>query len=330
MNYHYLGGTGTQVSEICLGTMTFGNEADEAASRALMDQAVDAGVNFFDTADVYNKGETEVIIGNWMGSKRDQIVLATKSHFPTGSDINDKGSSRRHITQGVEASLKRLKTDYIDLLYVHHWDANAELEQTLSTLNDLVTQGKVLYIGVSNFSAWQCAKAAEITKQRGWAPISAIQPMYSLIKRVAEIEILPMAQEYNIGVVPYSPLGAGILTGKYHRNEEGRITQNSMYIARYGNPEYMETAGRFVEHADKLRYHPSALAVKWAATHPAVTSAIIGCWKAEHLEVALQSQAIELSDEEREVITDLSVSPPNATDREDSKHLKITSKEDRK
>lgn len=330
MNYHYLGGTGVKVSEICLGTMTFGNEADETASRGLMDQAFDAGVNFFDTADIYNKGDSESIVGNWMGEKRDKIVLATKTHFPTGSDINDRGSSRRHIIQGVEASLKRLQTDYIDLLYLHHWDANTDLEQTLSTLNDLVTQGKIHYIGVSNFSAWQCAKAAEVARTHGWAPISAIQPMYSLIKRVAEIEILPMAESCNIAAVPYSPLGSGMLTGKYHRNEKGRITQNSMYVARYRNPEYMETAGRFIEYADKKGLHPSALAVKWVAMRPAVPSAIIGCWKPEHLDVALQSQDFDMPDDMRAEISDLSVPPPNATDREDPKHLKITSKDDRK
>lgn len=329
MNYHYFGKTGFQVSEICLGTMTFGNEADEKTSGKLMDMAVDAGVNFFDTADVYNKGETENIIGRWMGDKRDSIVLATKTHYPTGGGINDKGSSRRHIMLGVEASLKRLKTDYIDILYLHHWDEHTDLEITLSALNDLVAQGKILHVAVSNFSAWQTAKTIQVAQHRGWAPVVAIQPMYSLIKRVAEIEIFPMAKEENIAICPYSPMGAGMLTGKYHRKEEGRITQNKMYIERFKNPEYMETAGKFVKYAEKHAHHPASLSLKWAAAHPLVTSAIVGCWNPAQLELALQSQEIDLTPEQRDEITALSPTPPSATDREDRTLLSITNKSDR-
>lgn len=330
MNYHYFGRTGVQVSEVCLGTMTFGNEADLAMSHKLMDIAFDAGINFFDTADIYNKGDSEAIIGTWMGEKRHEVVLATKTHYPTGADRNDKGSSRRHIMLGVEQSLTRLQTDYVDVLYLHHWDANTDLEQTLSALNDLVRQGKVLYIAVSNFAAWQCAKAIQVCQNNGWSPITAIQPMYSLIKRVAEIEILPMAQEEAIAVCPYSPMGSGMLTGKYHRKEKGRISQNTMYAARYGDETYMEVAGRFVAHAEKLGHQPASLAVKWAASHPAVASAIVGCWNPAQLEIALQSQEIELDEDARQAITDLSVAPPNATDREDPSFLKITNKDDRK
>ena len=328
MNYHYFGSTGIQVSELCLGTMTFGNEADEAMSHTLMDIAFDAGINHFDTANVYGKGASESIIGSWMGERRDDLVLATKVHYPMGDKPNDRGSSRKHIFQSVEASLQRLQTDYIDVLYLHYWDENTPLEQTLAALNDLVTQGKVLYLGVSNFAAWQCAKAIHIAQQHGWAPISAIQPMYSLIKRIAEIEILPMAQEEGIAVCPYSPMGAGLLTGKYHRNEGGRITQNTMYKERYKNPEYRETAGKFVEYAAKHAHHPASLAVKWVATHPAVTSTLIGTWNPAQLELALQSQQISLSAEQRGEITDLSVAPPNATDREDPEFLSIPSKKD--
>jgi aryl-alcohol dehydrogenase-like predicted oxidoreductase len=294
-----------------------------------MDIAFDRGINFFDTADIYNKGDSERIIGQWMGSRRGEIVLATKTHYPTGAGLNDKGSTRRHLMLGVEASLQRLKTDYVDILYLHHWDANTDLEITLSALNDLVTQGKVLHIAVSNFAAWQCAKAIHAANYRGWAPITGIQPMYNLVKRVAEIEILPMAKEEGIGVCPYSPMAAGLLTGKYHRNEEGRITQNRMYKERYKNPEYMETAGRFIEYAEKHGHHPASLAVKWAASHPVVTSAIVGVWNPAQLELALQSQDIGLSAEQRDTITALSTPPPNATDREDPGFLKITSKDDR-
>jgi len=325
MNYHYFGNTGVQVSELCLGTMTFDNEADEATSHTLMDTAFDAGVNFFDTANVYGKGASESIIGSWVGKKRDDLVLATKVHYPMGDGPNDTGSSRKHIMKNVEDSLRRLQTDYIDLLYLHYWDDNTALEQTLSALNDLVVQGKVLYLGVSNFAAWQCAKAIHLAQKNGWAPIVAIQPMYSLIKRVAEIEILPMAKEENIAVCPYSPMGAGLLTGKYHRNEDGRISKNTMYKERYKNPEYMETAAKFVTYADQLGHHPASLAVKWAASHPACTSAIVGTWNPSQLELALKSQDIVLSAEQRQAITDLSVAPPNATDREDPRFLSIPS-----
>ena len=327
MNYTYFGQTGIQVSELCLGTMTFGNEADEKMSHKLMDIAFESGINFFDTANVYGKGTSESIIGSWMGEKRDDLILATKVYQPMGG-LNEKGNSRKNIIQSVEASLKRLQTDYIDVLYLHYWDEHTALEQTLSTLNDLVTQGKVHYIGVSNFAAWQCAKAIQVAQQNNWTPIVANQPMYNLIKRIAEIEILPMALEEKIAICPYSPMAAGMLTGKYHRNEEGRITKNSRYIERYKNPEYMEIAGRFVTYAEEHQYHPASLAVKWVASHPAVTSAIIGSWNPAQLELALKSQQINLSQEQRQEITDLSIDPPNATDRENQGLLKVPSKKD--
>lgn len=329
MRYAYLGQTGIQVSEICLGTMTFGNEADKEASFRLMDKAHEAGINFFDTANIYNDGESERIVGEWMNARRDDLILASKVHFPTGDKgINDKGNSRRHIIQGVEQSLSRLKSDYMDILYLHHWDEHTDIRYTLQALTDLVHQGKIHYVGVSNFSAWQCNLLVETARSEGFSPISVIQPMYSLIKRVVEIEILPMASYHQIGVCVYSPMGSGMLTGKYHRNESGRINKNTMYRARYQNPEYMETAGRFLDYANSKGLEPSALSVAWAAGHPDVTSAIVGGWKEEHLELALKSQEIELLPDDRDAITKLSSPMPNATDREDMTHLKITSKGD--
>ncbi|GMU93252.1 MAG: aldo/keto reductase [Candidatus Hydrogenedentota bacterium] len=316
MEYRYFGKTGVRVSEICLGTMTFGKEADEATSRAMMDRALDAGVNFFDTADIYNKGLTEKIIGRWIKPHRDKIVLATKVHFPVGPGPNDSGSSRRHIVMEVENCLRRLKCDWIDVLYLHHWDDHTALEESLSAITTLVEQGKVYYAGVSNFSAWQTMKAVAVAQARGFAPIVCVQPMYNLVKRQAEVEILPLAQEEGLAVCAYSPVAAGLLTGKYLRGETGRITEHPMYTERYKNSQYTETAAQFVEYARQRNVSPSALATAWVIGHPAITSAIVGARNLNQLNEALQAADLTLSPEQRAEITSLSIDPPLATDRE--------------
>jgi aryl-alcohol dehydrogenase-like predicted oxidoreductase len=319
MRYAYLGRTGVQVSEVCLGTMTFGNEADEETSVAIMDRAVDAGVNFFDTANIYNKGITEEIIGRWIRPHREGIVLASKVHFPTGPGPNDRGSSRRHIVRAVEDCLARLRTEWLDLLYLHHWDDNTALEESLSALTTLVEQGKVLYCGVSNFSAWQVMKAVAMVQANGFAPITSIQPMYNLVKRQAEVEILPMALSERLAVCPYSPIAAGLLTGKYQRGESGRIKENAMYAERYRHPSYMETAADFVAYAGTKGFSPAALANAWVISHPAITSAIIGARNVDQLNDALGCIDIDLTQEQRAEITTLSIDPPSATDRENPK-----------
>ncbi len=330
MQYTYFGSTGIQVSRLCLGTMSFGNEADKADSASLMDQAFDSGINFFDTADVYCQGETERIVGDWLKDRRDAIILASKTYFPSGPGPNDKGSSRRHILHGVEASLRRLQTDYLDILYLHHWDEHTDIEQSLSAASHLVDSGKVHYIAVSNFAAWQCQKAVMTAQTHHLAPITAIQPMYSLIKRTAEIEILPMAQAQGLAVCPYSPMGSGMLTGKYHRNEQGRITANAMYKERYKNTEYMDVAGHFVAYAQEHGYDPASLSVAWVNAHPAVTASIVGIWNPEQLTTALGATDISLTAEEWTAISNMGTTPPHATDREDMAHLKITSASDGK
>ncbi|MCH7958861.1 MAG: aldo/keto reductase [Candidatus Hydrogenedentes bacterium] len=317
MKYVYLGRTGIQVSRVCLGTMTFGNEADEATSNAIMDRAFEQGVNFFDTADIYNRGRTEEIVGQWLRDRRDDIVLASKVHFPTSKAINDRGSSRRHILRGVETSLKRLETDRLDLLYLHHWDEHTDIRHSLDAVDLLIRQGKVLHGAVSNFAAWQTMHALAVAEREHFAPIVAIQPMYNLVKRQAEVEILPMAQAHDLAVCPYSPMGAGLLTGKYQRREAGRIDVNPMYKERYKDPQYMETSTRFVEYAREHEWSPAALSVAWVAHHPAVTSAIVGARSVAQLDEALESETIELTGAQRNEIDDLSVAPPRATDRED-------------
>jgi aryl-alcohol dehydrogenase-like predicted oxidoreductase len=323
MEYVYLGRTGVRVSELCLGTMTFGNEADEAESVHIMDAAVEAGVNFFDTADVYNGGHTEEIVGRWLADRRADIVLASKVYYPSGKGVNERGSSKLHIRRGVEASLKRLNTDYLDIVYLHHWDEHTAIEESLHAIESLIQDGKVLYGGVSNFSAWQTMAALAAARERDWAPVVVHQPQYSLLKRIAEVEILPMAAAAGLGVCPYSPIGAGMLTGKYLRNESGRISVHPMYKVRYKNPEYEKVSARFVAHAQERGDDPAALAVAWVRSHPAVTSPIVGARNTSQFAAALSSSEIRLSEEDWEAISALGIEPPSATDREDPKHLHI-------
>lgn len=316
MQYPFLGDTGLRVSEICLGTMTFGNEADESTSRAIMDRAFNAGINFFDAAHNYNKGLTEEIVGRWLGPRRSEIVLTSKVFFPAGGGRNDQGLSRRNIVLSVEKSLKRLQTDYLDLLYLHHWDENTNIEHTLGALDDLVRAGKVLSCGVSNFSAWQTMKAVSVSELRRTARLSVIQPMYSLVKRQVEVEILPLAHHENLAVVPYNAIAAGLLTGKYLEGGSGRLLEAEMYRQRYENEQYVEVTRRFVAFAREKGHSPAALAVSWVLSHPMVTSVLVGARNVGQLEDTLTCLNIPLSMGERSEITALSIEPPLATDRE--------------
>jgi len=323
MQYVPFGPTGIKVSELCLGTMTFGNEADAPLSRRMMDRAFDAGVTFFDTADIYTHGTTEEIVGRWVTERREDIVLATKVHYPTGEGVNERGNSRLHILRGVEASLRRLRTDHLDVLYLHHWDDDTPLDESLAAMDTLVRDGKVVYCGVSNFSAWQTMAAIDTADASGFAPIVCAQPMYNLVKRIAETEILPMAEYAGLAVCPYSPVAAGLLTGKYNRGEQGRITNHPMYTARYRGESYLETAQRFPEYAPSRGLAAPALAIAWVAAHPAVTAPIVGARNLEQLDTALSSVEIKLSAEQRDAIAAFSPTPPRATDREDPKDLHI-------
>ena len=219
MNTRYLGKTGLKVSELCLGTMTFGRETDETTSYSILERFVEAGGNFIDTADVYSQGISEEIVGRWLPTKnRDDLVIATKVRFGMGDGPNDVGLSRKHILSGVEASLRRLGTDYIDLYQVHCWDKRTPLEETLSTLDGLVKSGKVRYIGVSNFTGWQLQKAIDLSLHNGWEPFVCLQPLYNLLDRQLELELLPICENEGLGIIPWSPLRGGWLTGKYRRD----------------------------------------------------------------------------------------------------------------
>ncbi len=316
MEYRFIGHTGVRVSQICLGTMSFGGQADEAMSRKIFEASREAGVNFFDTANVYNGGRSEEILGELIQSCRDEVVLATKAYFPTGSGPNARGSSRYHLVRAVEDSLRRLKTDRIDLLYLHRFDDFTCLSETLRALDDLVRSGKVLYLGASNFAAWQVMKALGISRHRGWAPFVAIQPMFNLVKRQAEVELFPMARAEGLGIFPYSPLGAGLLTGKYgvdKRPESGRLVDSDQYAYRYGGDAIFEVADAFTQVAADVGVHPVSLAIAWVGSM--ATAPIIGARNVDQLGPALGSVDVKMDTELRERISGLSAAPPPATDR---------------
>lgn len=320
MELRTLGRTGIQVSQLCFGTMSFGGDADEATSAAMYRRCRAAGINFFDTANAYSKGRSEEILGKLIASERDEIVLTSKVWNKMADDPNARGLSRRHIMLACEASLKRLKTDRLDLYFCHHFDALTPMDVTLRALDDLVRAGKVLHPAVSNWSAWQIAKALGISAKDSLARFECIQPMYSLVKRQAEVEILPLAQSEHVGVIPYSPLGGGVLTGKYGAKgdaggEQNRLVANKMYTKRYGDPVIFDVAQAFVAHAKERGVHPVSLGLAWVGSHPAVTAPIVGARNVEQLEPALKSVEVKLSPEEREAISALSPAPGIATDR---------------
>lgn len=318
MDYVTAGSTGVQVSPLCLGTMSFGDEADEDVSAQMFHRARRAGINFFDTADVYGQGASEEILGKLVSGSRDEAVIASKVFFPTGQDVNARGLSRRHIARAVEASLARLGTEWIDFYFVHAFDELTPIEETLGALDDLQRQGKIRYPAVSNWAAWQIAMALGISAREHLARFELIEPMYNLVRRQAEVEILPLAEAQKMGVVTYSPLGGGLLTGKYgtgKRPESGRLVENARYADRYGLQTDYATADRFTAFAQEIGVTPATLAVAWAMSHPAVTAPIIGARNLAQLEDSLTALNVEMTGELREKISALSPAPPPATDR---------------
>ncbi len=318
MDYRTVGKTGIQVSNLCFGTMSFGDNADEETSKAMFKRCREAGINFFDTANVYSQGRSEEILGECIADCRDEIVLATKVFYPMGKDVNAKGLSRRHIMLEVENSLRRLKTDRIDFYFVHMFDENTPMEETLRALDDLQAQGKILYPAVSNWSAWQIAKALGISAKEQLARFELIQPMYNLVKRQAEVEILPLALSEQLGVITYSPLGAGLLTGKYgvnKRPEQGRLVEEKRYTDRYGDETNFVVADRFAAYAKEQGMNPATLAVAWVMSNPAITAPIIGARNLKQLEDSLAAVDVNITPEWRDEISALSMTPAPATDR---------------
>ncbi len=346
MHYTTLGKTGIKISKLCFGTMTFGGEADEKTSATLYNRCRQAGINLFDCANIYHEGRSEQILGKLIKPERQDVVITSKVYFPTSKDVNSRGLSRKHIMHAVEQSLERLDTDYIDIYFMHHFDEEVPLEESLRALTDLRQQGKILYVGVSNFAAWQIIKALGLSEQHGFASIVGIQPMYNLIKRQAEVEILPMAKAENIAVISYNPLAGGLLTGKYLEKKaesntssgisskvqskvqytelsaaKGRLSDNKMYQLRYGDSQALEIATRFCQFSEAKGYSPVSLAIAWVAAHPAITSPLLGARSVEQLDGCLKSLEIPMNNELRSAISALSPTPPLATDRSDE--LKI-------
>ena len=307
MEYRRLGRTGLMVSELCLGTMTFGRELDEEGSREIIAGFLEAGGNFVDTADVYENGTSEEIVGRAIkNARRDQLVLATKVRFPMGEGPNDVGLSRMHILSGCEASLRRLGTDYIDLYQVHMWDAAAPLDETLSALTDLVRAGKVRYIGASNFTGWQLVKAVCVSELGGFERFASLQPQYSLVERNVEREVLPACREEGVGVIPWGPLSGGFLSGKYRRGEEppedSRIAGvpdefEEAWVRRdvARNWRTLEVVGEISEETGKSY---AQISLNWLLRQESVTAPIIGARRLEQLEDNLGAAGWELSEEQ--------------------------------
>lgn len=300
-----LGRSGLLVSPLCLGAMNFGNDqfgCDEETSIGIIHAYLDAGHNFIDTANVYSGTQSETIVGKAVKGRRDSVVIATKAASPLGPGVYDGGTSRKHLMRAVEDSLRRLDTDFIDLYQMHRYDESTPLEETLSTLNDLVRTGKVRHIGVSNWPASQIAEAATITQLKGWEPIISLQPQYSILTRDVEVEIIPVCQRFNIGVIPWSPLGGGMLTGKYKREEEPeegtRFAAPGMFREiwrrRALNERNHAILDVVVAEADKLGVSPIALSLAWNVDRPAVVAPIIGPKSVAQLQDNLAALDVDL------------------------------------
>jgi aryl-alcohol dehydrogenase-like predicted oxidoreductase len=298
---------GTALSPLCFGTMQFGGKADATDSRAMFDACRAAGVTFFDTAHVYTDGASETLLGEFAAAERESLIVATKAAY-------GGGAGRRNILDSLETSRKRMKMDVIDILYLHRWDGDTPLEESFETLARLQSDGTIRHIAVSNFAAWQVVKAQGVAATFG-TRIDMIQPMYSLVKRQAEVEILPMAADQGIAVAPYSPLGGGLLSGKYAQGGTGRLTEDDRYAARYA-PDWMHAAARGLsELASEVGLHPATLAVAWVASHPAVTAPIISARNAQQLAPSLAASDVTLAPDLMARLTALTPTPAPATDR---------------
>jgi aryl-alcohol dehydrogenase-like predicted oxidoreductase len=298
---------GTPVSSLCFGAMQFGGTADAAASRAMFDACREAGVTFFDTAHVYTGGESERLLGAMVAPERERLIVATKVAYADPA-------TRANIRRSVDQSRTRLGMDVIDLLYLHRWDGATPLEESLEALAGLQAEGIVRHLGVSNYAAWQVMKAQGVAARFG-TRIDAIQPMLSLVKRQVEVELLPMAIDQEIAVAPYSPLGGGLLTGKYASGGEGRLRSDARYAARYGEGWMHEAAAGLALLGAEVGVDPATLAVRWAMGVPGVTAPIVSARSAAQLAPSLAAAGFAMGEELRARIEALSRRPPPATDR---------------
>lgn len=320
MEYHMLGKTGLKVSELCMGAMTFGREASESDSFAMLNRFVESGGNFIDTANVYSTGVSEEIVGRWLAKKRrDDFVVATKVRFQMGAAANDLGLSRKHILSSAAASLSRLKTDYIDLYQVHAWDPLTPLEETLSTLNDLVRRGMVRYIGASNFRAWQLQKAIDLSRANGWDSFVCLQPQYNLLTRATEFELVPLCRTEGLGMIPWSPLRGGWLSGKFHRGMSAPPADSRVKVAEekgwgenwtsYNKEATWKILDELAAVARDAGKTEAQVAIRWLMQKPGVTAPIVGARTMEQLTNNLAVTGWSLSDSQMQRLDSASEPP---------------------
>jgi aryl-alcohol dehydrogenase-like predicted oxidoreductase len=325
VEYRPLGRSGCAVSTLALGTMTFGAETPEGESFAQLDRYVEAGGNLLDVADVYADGESERIVGRWLAARRsrgrDQVVLATKGRFPMGEGPNDVGLSRQHLSRALDASLERLGVATIDLYQVHAWDPITPIEETLRFLDDAVSAGKIAYVGLSNFTGWQLQRAVDVTEFRGWAPPVTLQPQYNLLAREIEWEIVPACRAAGLGLLPWSPLGGGWLTGKYRRDERPtgatRLGEDpERGVEAYGRRGAQQRTWDVIEAVEEIATARGAsmaqVALAWLMARPAVSSVILGARTTDQLEDNLGAVDLRLSPEETDRLD--AASDPGAAD----------------
>ena len=302
MDYRQLGPSGLRVSAIGLGTNQFGGKVDQAGVTAIIDQAVELGVTFIDTADVYQQGRSEETLGVALQGRRQQVILATKVASPVGEGPNDRGASRHHILAGVEASLRRLRMDYIDLYQIHRWDETTSIEETLRALDDLVRAGMVRYVGASNFAAWQLAQANTLAEVRGWTAFVTIQPHYNMLQREIERELIPYCNASGVGIVPYSPLAGGFLTGKYQRGRPappGSRGESNRSMQQYMTDAYYDRLERLATWTNERGHTLDELAHAWLLAQPRVCSVISGATSPEQVRSHAQAAGWHLSPDER-------------------------------
>jgi aryl-alcohol dehydrogenase-like predicted oxidoreductase len=301
MLYRNLGNSGLKVSVIGLGTNQFGGKVDLTGTKNIISAAIDVGINFIDTADIYQAGRSEAYIGEALKDRRDQALIATKVFGKVGDGPNDQGASRKHIMDGVEASLRRLGTDYIDLYQIHVWDDNTPIDETMQALDDLIRDGRVRYIGASNFDAWQLTHANAVAELKGWAKFVSIQPHYHMMEREIEKELIPACHYFGIGILPYFPLAGGFLTGKYIEGQpapEGSRGETSEYVQRYMTPENYSKLSDLTVFAKERDHTLNELAHAWLLSHPMVSSVISGATRTVHVQANAASGEWELTSDE--------------------------------
>lgn len=305
MNYRQLGNSGLRVSVIGLGTNQFGGKVDQAGVNEIIDGCLDLGINFIDTADTYSRGNSETTLGVALKGKWDRVVFATKVVSPTGDGPNDRGASRYHIINGVEASLRRMQTDHIDLYQMHRWDDITPIEETLRALDDLITSGKVRYIGASNYTAWQLARANVIAELRNWTPFVSIQNHYHMLERGEEREMIPFCNAHNVGILPFFPLAGGFLTGKYKRGEaapEGSRGESSAYVQKYMTDDNYTIVETLTAWAEERGHTMTELAHAWLLAQPQVSSVISGATRLEQVQANARAADWRLTAEELAVV----------------------------